>query len=62
MTVEEHRELHKKLHRSLDGLLADFLTETRCQELPSDTTIMRLVEWSCEQTQNPSDIQEMCHE
>ncbi len=56
MTRGEHIERHKEMHHSLDELLADFLTETRCAELPSETPMMRLLEWSYEQTKNPSDV------
>ena len=59
MTKTEHIELHKKLHKSLDCLLADFLTETSCQEKLQDTSIMRLTTWSYQQTIDPTDKSEL---
>ena len=56
MTRDAHIEIHKELHKALDSLVADFVEETRCQELLSNTTVMRLIEWSHKQTTDPSDI------
>lgn len=55
MTVEEHKRIHKRLHKALDSLVADFITETNAQCLPSSTTIMTLMEWSHGQTTEPTD-------
>lgn len=52
MTKEEHIKIHKKLHHSLDVLVADMIDQTR--KLPSSTTVMELIEWSYEQTTNPT--------
>ena len=52
MTTDKHKKIHIQLHKSLDELLADFLAQT--EKLPSQTTIMELIEWSYRQTQNPA--------
>jgi hypothetical protein len=48
MTKEQHESIHKELHKNLDVLVADFISETG--GLPSKTTVMDLIEWSHEQT------------
>lgn len=53
MTPEEHRERHKLLHRQLDELVADWITHT--DQLPSQTTVMNFMQWSYEQTLNPTE-------
>ena len=55
MTKAEHIEKHKALHRSFDELMADFISHT--DKLPSQTSIMDLMKWSFEQTQNPSELE-----
>lgn len=52
-TKEEHRQRHVKLHRSLDELLADWIDQTGA--LPSKSTVLDLVEWSHQQTEDPED-------
>ena len=54
ITKEEHLERHKELHRELDELLADYVYHTK--KLFSESTIMELMEWSHQQTQNPTEI------
>ncbi len=39
-----HKKRHKFLHECLGELVADFISHTK--ELPSETTVMRLMEWS----------------
>jgi citrate synthase len=51
MTNEEHIERHKKLHKNLDELMADFISNT--DKMPSQTTVMELIEWSHKQTVEP---------
>ena len=53
LSREEHIERHKKLHKSLDELVADMISQTKM--LPSDTTVMELIEWSHKQTLVPGD-------
>ena len=48
MTKEEHIKRHKKLHRALDELSADFMAKTG--NLCSNSTIMDLMKWSHAQT------------
>jgi len=52
MTLEEiHKEIHVKLHQSLDELVADFIMQT--ENKPSNTTILELIQWSAKQMTNP---------
>ncbi len=56
MTEDEHRERHKKLHRAVAELFADFIDchpnePTTLLDLP----IWRLMEWSYQQTVSPDD-------
>lgn len=53
MTPEEHKERHIKLHKMFDELLADFIGDTG--KMPSKTPILELLNWSYEQTQNPTE-------
>jgi len=41
------------LHAHLDELLADYLTHNR-NKLPSNTTLMELIQWSYLQAQEPA--------
>ncbi len=54
MTKKEHIERHKLLHESLDELIADMINHTN--SLPSKTTVKELMDWSHEQTKNPTEI------
>ncbi len=49
---ESHRERHALLHKHLDELVADFITHT--DGLPSKSTVFELIEWSYQQTLNPT--------
>lgn len=53
MTPQEHKKQHENLHRSLDELVADFIAHT--EKLPSKTSVMELLTWSFQQTQNPTE-------
>ena len=50
---KEHKERHVELHKMLDELVADFLSQTN--GLPSKTTVMELMKWSYEQTVAPTE-------
>lgn len=52
-TFEQHRQRHIELHRSLDELMADWITET--EGLPSKCSLLDFFKWSNEQTENPID-------
>ena len=54
MEKEEHIKVHKELHSKLDQLLADFISHT--EKLPSETSLMELMNWSFEQTKTPTDL------
>lgn len=53
MTPEEHKEIHIQLHKSLDQLLADYITHVKDSSI--DDSIYTLLKWSYEQTLNPSE-------
>jgi len=52
MDKKIHRKRHIALHKILDELVADFIDNTH--KLPSKSTVMELMEWSSEQTKNPT--------
>lgn len=54
MTEKEHKEKHKALHNSFDELLADWIAQTK--KTPSKSTILDLINWSHEQTINPTEV------
>lgn len=51
-TYEEHKARHELLHGYLDELVADWITQTG--NLPSRCTVVQLLEWSFEQSRNPT--------
>lgn len=53
MDKKQHIARHKLLHREFDELIADFIGHT--ERLPSQTTVMELMEWSHEQTILPTE-------
>lgn len=53
MTKEKHKQRHEELHKVLDELVADFINHT--EKMPSKTTVMELMEWSYDQTNNPTE-------
>lgn len=53
MTREEHVKAHMDLHKSFDLLLADFLQHNPGRLL-SNTTLMELMKWSHQETENPT--------
>lgn len=55
MTKEEHRERHIKLHRNLDELAADFIEQEG--KRISQVTVLELMEWSHQQTIEPTEKQ-----
>jgi len=52
MTHEQHIQRHKELHKALDELSADYMNQTG--KLMSQSSVMDLVEWSHQQTINPT--------
>lgn len=56
MTLTEHTDRHKELHKCLDELVADFITYTN--KLPSKTSLLELMKWSHEQTINPTEAKQ----
>lgn len=53
METEQHKKRHEELHKCLDELVADFIGQTG--KLPSKTTVLELMEWSAQQTKEPTD-------
>jgi hypothetical protein len=53
LTPEQHKARHKLLHENLDELIADWIWQTKA--LPSKNSILDLIEWSYQQTSNPTD-------
>jgi len=52
MNAEEHKKRHIKLHSALDELVADWITHT--ESLPSQGTVLDLINWSYGQTKDPT--------
>ena len=53
MTEQEHHERHKELHRSLDELLADFITHSGLNGRFTSRPIMELLDWAHKQAKQP---------
>lgn len=51
--IEKHRKRHVELHKSLDELVANWITHT--DSLPSKCTVMELMKWSYSQTISPDE-------
>lgn len=49
--LEEHKKWHRKAHLYLDTLIADWLSCT--EELPSEASVLTLMQWSAKQMTNP---------
>jgi hypothetical protein len=54
LSKEKHQQRHKQLHKVLDELVADFIAHTK--KMPSQTSIIELMRWSHEQTENPTKL------
>lgn len=54
MNKQTHKEIHIALHKSLDEIVANFISHTKA--LPTKTTVFELMEWSYQQTINPTKI------
>ena len=53
MSREAHIQRHKELHRNLDELVADMITETNL--FPSQMSVLDLMKWSSQQMINPTE-------
>jgi hypothetical protein len=49
---EIHKERHKRLHKNLDELVADYIRHN--DSLPSKTSVIDLMVWSFRQTNEPT--------
>lgn len=55
MDREEHKKRYELLHKYLDELIADYIG---CNKKGlSDSTLMDFMNWSYEQTQNPTEVE-----
>ena len=52
MTHQEHIERHKELHKKIDELVADYISNQ--EKGLEETSVMELIEWSYQQTLNPT--------
>jgi len=57
MNTSQHKQRHIKLHRALDELLADYVIHTGRRV--SNSTALELMEWSYQQTLNPTPDNEL---
>lgn len=55
MNKEQHAKHHSTLHRHLDELMADYLMFNP-GKVPSNTTVLELMQWSYIQTTEPSEL------
>lgn len=53
-TREQHQARHVELHKALDELVADWIRHTG--KMPSTSSVMELMLWSHEQTQDPTEV------
>ena len=51
MDNDEHKHRHIELHRNLDELITDFISNSKASI--SKTTLIELIEWSHKQTVEP---------
>ena len=54
---QDHRKIHEELHKSLDMLMADYITYNSDKRF-SNTTVMELMLWSHKQTICPEERDE----
>lgn len=52
MNNDDHKERHVLLHRHLDELIADWITQTG--SFPSKSTVLELMTWAHQQKENPT--------
>jgi len=58
MNIEEHKARHVLLHNMLDELVADWIDhniDIKNGKTLSQTSIMEIMQWSDEQTKNPTE-------
>jgi len=52
ISPQKHKERHQELHEALDELVADWISHT--EQLPSEATVLDLMEWSASQVRCPT--------
>lgn len=55
MKKDEHKQRHIELHKALDELFADYITHHPGKSRFTKVTIGELLEWTYEQTINPTE-------
>lgn len=53
--VTAHKRKHKQLHKALDELVGDFVYHNP-RKLPTRTTVFELMQWSKNQTEQPTGV------
>ena len=56
LTKEEHKKRHIELHKYFDELFADFIQHHPKKSGFLDTTLKEFMEWSYQQTLNPTEV------
>lgn len=51
----EHKKRHIYLHKALDELFADYISHHPEQTKFTEMPVMNLINWSSEQTKNPTE-------
>ncbi len=54
MNKDTHKKVHRRLHFSFDELVTDYIAHTKL--LLGQSTILDLMIWSYEQTENPAGL------
>ncbi len=52
---EKHKARHRELHAALDELFADYIGHHPKQKGFIEMPLIKLIEWSFEQTKNPTE-------
>lgn len=56
LTTEDHKKMHILLHKALDELFADYIYHHPDLEGGyTNQPIIELLNWSCKQTENPTE-------
>ncbi len=55
LTPEEHKAKHVELHTALDQLFADYITHHPEESNFTDMPLIKLLRWSAQQAENPTE-------
>ena len=56
MKLKEHKKRHIELHKSIDELFADYIAHHPDEIEFTKMPLMKLINWSYEQTKNPTEL------